>query len=91
MPRFKRVARSGQPRMNVVKRPRDASDGDADAQKKQKVANTTAPAPTNQEDANPTKEEKCVEAIGMIAKEFICPITHELPIKPVTAEDGKIY
>ena len=77
--------------MNVVKRPRDASDGDADAQKKQKVANTTAPAPTNQEDANPTKEEKCVEAIGMIAKEFICPITHELPIKPVTAEDGKIY
>ena len=26
-----------------------------------------------------------------IAREFICPITHELPIKPVTAEDGKIY
>ena len=79
--------------MNVAKRPRDASDGDADAQKKQKVADTTAPAPApaNQEDANPTKEEKCVEAIGTIAKELLCPITQELPIRPVTAEDGKIY
>ena len=27
----------------------------------------------------------------MKIREFICPITHELPIKPVTAEDGKIY
>ena len=26
-----------------------------------------------------------------IAKEFVCPITQELPIKPVTGEDGKIY
>ena len=93
MVRTKRAVRSGQPRMNVAKRPRDASDGDADAQKKQKVADTTAPAPApaNQEDANPTKEEKCVEAIGTIAKELLCPITQELPIRPVTAEDGKIY
>ena len=29
--------------------------------------------------------------MAAIAREFICPITHELPIKPVTAEDGKIY
>ena len=36
-------------------------------------------------------KEKCVEAMKSIAREFICPITHELPIKPVTAEDGKIY
>lgn len=27
------------------------------------------------EDASP-REKKCVEAIGTIAKEFICPITH---------------
>ena len=26
-----------------------------------------------------------------IAKEFVCPITQELPIRPVTAEDGKVY
>ena len=54
---------------------------------------TTAPAstparaaPTNHEDANPMKV-----LATTIAKEFLCPITQELPIKPVTAEDGKIY
>ena len=26
-----------------------------------------------------------------IAKEFICPITHDLPFDPVTAEDGRVY
>ena len=39
-------------------------------------------------DANAEKKQKHLTAI---AKESICPITHELPIKPVTAEDGKIY
>ena len=39
-------------------------------------------------DANAEKKQKHLAAI---AKEVICPITHELPIKPVTAEDGKIY
>ena len=39
-------------------------------------------------DANAEKKQKHLAAI---AKEWICPITHELPIKPVTAEDGKIY
>ena len=39
-------------------------------------------------DANAEKKQK---TLTTIAKEFICPITHELPIKPVTAEDGKIY
>ena len=38
--------------------------------------------------ANAEKQQK---TLTDIAKEFICPITHELPIKPVTAEDGKIY
>lgn len=54
-------------------------------QKKQKVADAI-----DLTDTSPSKE-KCVEAINSIAGEFICPITHELPIKPVTAEDGKIY
>ena len=39
-------------------------------------------------DANAEKKQKHLAAI---ANEVICPITHELPIKPVTAEDGKIY
>jgi hypothetical protein len=68
-----------------AKRPRDGSDDDA-AQKKQKVAD----AIDLTEVASPSKEE-CVEAMNSVAREFICPITHELPIKPVTAEDGKIY
>ena len=70
---------------DAAKRPRDGSDAD-DAQKKQKVADAIDLA----EEASPSKEE-CVEAMQSIAREFICPITHELPIKPVTAEDGKIY
>ena len=39
-------------------------------------------------DANAEKKQK---TLTTIAKEFICPITQELPIAPVTAEDGKIY
>ena len=70
---------------DTAKRPHDGSDGDA-AQKKQKVAD----AIDLTEVGSPSKE-KCVEAMKSIAREFICPITHELPIKPVTAEDGKIY
>ena len=31
------------------------------------------------------------ESINDIAKEFICPITQELPVDPVIAKDGKIY
>merc|ERR1712216_193000 len=30
-------------------------------------------------------------AIDESLDEFICPITHELPVDPVTAEDGKLY
>ena len=30
-------------------------------------------------------------AINGIADEYICAITHELPIEPVTAQDGRIY
>ena len=40
-------------------------------------------------DANAEKKQKV--ALTTIAKEFVCPITQELPIQPVTAEDGKIY
>ena len=42
------------------------------------------------EDTSP-REKKMRESINDAAKEFICPITHELPIQPVMAEDGKIY
>ena len=40
-------------------------------------------------DASPEKKQKV--ALADIAKELVCPITQELPIRPVTAEDGKIY
>uniref|UniRef100_A0A7S3ZVM9 U-box domain-containing protein n=1 Tax=Pelagomonas calceolata TaxID=35677 RepID=A0A7S3ZVM9_9STRA len=38
-----------------------------------------------------SQEKKQRVALTTIAKEFICPITQELPISPVTAEDGKVY
>ena len=40
---------------------------------------------------DPSPEKKQKKALTAIAKEFVCPITQELPINPVTAEDGKIY
>lgn len=30
-------------------------------------------------------------AIDEVAEEFLCPITQELPLDPVTAEDGRVY
>ena len=43
-------------------------------------------------DADPTEDAKKIrESINEAAKEFICPITHELPVQPVIAEDCKIY
>ena len=71
--------------VDAAKRPRDGSDGDA-AQKKQKGAD----AIDLTEVASP-REKKCVEAMNSIAREFICPITHELPIAPVMAKDGVVY
>ena len=41
------------------------------------------------QDASPEKKQKV--ALADIAKEFICPITQELPFDPVMAKDGKIY
>ena len=37
------------------------------------------------------REKKQKVALADIAKEFICPITQELPFEPVMAKDGKIY
>ena len=35
--------------------------------------------------------KKCRHAIDTLAEEFVCPITQELPLDPVTAEDGRSY
>ena len=50
------------------------------------TAPAPAPAPTNHEDANPMKV-----LATTIATEFLCPVTHELPIAPVIAKDGVVY
>ena len=41
------------------------------------------------EGASPEKKHKV--ALNAIAEELICPITQELPVEPVLAEDGRIY
>ena len=35
--------------------------------------------------------KKYKSALDTMADEFICPITSELPLDPVTAEDGRVY
>ena len=35
--------------------------------------------------------KKYKSALDKLADEFICPITSELPVDPVTAEDGRVY
>ena len=35
--------------------------------------------------------KRCKTVMNSVADEFMCPITQELPVDPVTAEDGKIY
>ena len=55
-----------------------------------KKARKAADAIDLTEMASPQEKTQKV-ALTTIAKEFVCPITQELPISPVTAEDGKIY
>ena len=31
------------------------------------------------------------QAIDEAVEEYVCPITAELPVDPVTAEDGRVY
>lgn len=35
--------------------------------------------------------KKFCTAIESLAEEWVCPITQELPLNPVTAEDGRVY
>ena len=42
------------------------------------------------EEASP-REKKLRKSINDVAADLVCPITQELPIEPVMAEDGKIY
>jgi len=37
------------------------------------------------------KNIKFKSTMHEVANEFVCPISHELPVDPVTAEDGRIY
>ena len=43
--------------------------------------------------ANPATEQanKFKKVMDESAAEFLCPITQELPIDPVTVEDGRVY
>jgi hypothetical protein len=41
--------------------------------------------------AEQQESKKVRTAMNSIADEWLCPITQELPINPVMAEDGKIY
>ena len=42
-------------------------------------------------DATQQESKRVKTAMNSIADEWVCPISQELPINPVMAEDGKIY
>ena len=48
-------------------------------------------APKAKRKAETAGEKRYREAIDGMAVEFLCPITQELPLDPVTAEDGRVY
>ena len=45
----------------------------------------------NKTDTTVGEAKRLREGIGAIAVEWICPITQELPLDPVMAEDGRVY
>ena len=47
-----------------------------------------AASPTSQKEED---NKRLRSAIEQVADEYICPISQELPIDPVMAEDGQIY
>ena len=46
-------------------------------------------AEESQEETQASKRYR--QAIDDVAEEYVCPITAELPVDPVTAEDGRCY
>ena len=57
------------------------------------VANTVSEK-RKQSGTNPSADKsskRAKKAINSILKEYICPISLELPVDPVTAEDGRVY
>lgn len=47
--------------------------------------------PTAGEQREAAKAARYQQALDKAADEFVCPITQELPIDPVLAEDGRVY
>ena len=41
--------------------------------------------------AGAAEAKKLRSAMDAVAEEWVCPITQELPLDPVTAEDGRVY
>ena len=56
---------------------------------KKRACDADADAVDLTDDESPEKKHKV--ALNAIAEELICPITQELPVEPVLAEDGRIY
>ena len=52
--------------------------------------NATEPKPDDEEQKSDA-DERAMKETKSVADDLICPITHELPFDPVTAEDGRIY
>eukprot|EP00964_Phaeocystis_antarctica_P036833 scaffold21018_cov65-Phaeocystis_antarctica.AAC.1 len=59
-----------------------------------KAAGATVPAKRAAPEETQAETQACKryrQAIDEVAEEYVCPITAELPIDPVTAEDGRCY
>ena len=42
-------------------------------------------------DAAQTENKRCKTTTSNVVDELLCPITQQLPVDPVTAEDGRLY
>lgn len=83
-----------EPSTNLGDRKRGAADPGTDAGDKRRkcdTEDTSSDSGSSDSGSSDTKNEGMSKAIAACVDELVCPISHELPVDPVIAEDGRVY
>ena len=80
-----------EPSTNLGDRKRGAADPGTDAGDKRRKCNTEYAGAGVGTESSDKENEGMSKAIAACVDELVCPISHELPVDPVIAEDGRVY